>query len=364
VKQADTRTNCLTKVSQLKPFVESNISQLERVEKRFAFRCSQYYASLINWSDPKDPIRQLIIPNRGELQEWGTLDPSDEQRYTILPGLEHKYSPSVLLLVSNNCEGICRYCFRKQVFMKSPRHILQDIPGAMAYIQSHPEVNNVLLSGGDPLTLSTRKLETYTKALCEIDNVQVIRIGTKVPAFNPLRITQDPSLSELITRTCEMNRKVYVITHFSHPRELTDTTLEAIDILQKAGAILSSQTPLIRGINDNAEVLSELLQKLVHIGVIPYYIFKCRPALGNRPYVVSIEEGCDIISQIRSRTSGLAKRIRYIMSHATGKIEILGTSDEYVFFQYHSISRDRKAGGGVFVHLRDCEACWLSDYKT
>jgi len=153
---------------------------------------------------------------------------------------------------------------------------------------------------------------------------------------------------------------VYVITHFTHPRELTNAALGAITVLQNAGAILSNQAPLIRGINDNADILSELLEKLAHIGVIPYYIFQCRPALGNKPYVVPIKEGCDIIRQTRSQTSGLGKRIRYIMSHTSGKIEILGTSDKHIFFQYHSVPRDKKVGG-VFARSRNPKACWLSD---
>ena len=167
---------------------------------QFAFRSNSYYLSLIDWNDPDDPIRRIIVPHVRELESWGRLDPSDEKAYTIMPGLEHKYHSTVLLLVSNVCDGICRYCFRKRVFRDSDEECLHDIPAAMQYIKQHGEITNVLLTGGDPLALKTSKLENIIRQIRQIDHVSIIRIGTKIPVFNPYRIIDDPDLLKMIKK--------------------------------------------------------------------------------------------------------------------------------------------------------------------
>lgn len=151
------------------------------------------------------------------------------------------------------------------------------------------------------------------------------------------------------------------MTHFVHPRELTDVAVEGVNLLQKANAKLANQTPLTRGLNDDPKVLAELLARLSFIGVIPYYIFQCRPALGNKAYTVPIEQGYEIVRQAKSQVSGLAKRARYTMSHTSGKIEIVGKTKDKVYFRYHRAFRD-KDSGRFMVFKSNPNACWFDDY--
>jgi len=333
----------------------------KKVTDKFAFRSNDYYLSLIDWDDPDDPIRTIIIPHTRELDEWGRLDPSDKKAYTIMPGLEHKYNSVAVLLVSNVCDGICRYCFRKRVFIEPQKDYLRDLPAALKYIKGHREITNVLLTGGDPLVLTTSKLENIIRQLREIDHIRIIRIGTKTPAFNPYRIVDDPALLEMIKTYSTGPKKIYVMTHFVHPRELTDVAVKAVSLLQKAGAMIANQTPLTRGVNADPDVLAELLARLSFIGAVPYYIFQCRPALGNKAYTVPIEEGYEIVEQAKSRVSGLAKRVRYAMSHSSGKIEIVGKTEDFVYFKYHRAAND--ADSGRFLAFKsNPNACWLDDY--
>ncbi len=357
----DIKVSYVTDVGQLGRLSEQQRAALRTVTEHFAFRSNDYYLSLIDWDDSADPIRRVVVPNVEELEQWGRLDPSDEQTYTVMPGLEHKYNSTVLLLVSNVCDGICRYCFRKWVFVDSQRECLRDIAGALEYIWRHKEVTNVLLTGGDPLVLATSKLEEIIGRLREIEHVQIIRVGTKIPAFNPARIVEDASLAEMISRYSTAKKKIYVMTHFIHPRELTDLAVESVEILQRAGAMVANQMPLIRGVNDDAEVLAELLGKLSFIGAIPYYIFQCRPALGNKAYTVPIEQGYEIVERAKALVSGLAKRVRYVISHSTGKIEIVGKSDKFVFFKYHRAAEDEDSGR-FMVFTCNPGACWFDDY--
>jgi len=351
----------ITRVEHLEQLSEQDVAELKKVTDKFAFCSTDYYLSLIDWEDPDDPIRTIIIPHVRELDEWGRLDPSDEKAYTIMPGLEHKYNSTVLLLVSNVCDGICRYCFRKRVFMEPQKDFLRDLPGALQYIKEHHEVTHVLLTGGDPLVLTTSKLENIIRQLREIEHVQIIRIGTKIPAFNPQRIVGDPTLLEMIEKYSTERKKIYAMTHFVHPRELTDVSIESIHLLQKAGAMVANQTPLIRGLNDDPKVLAELLSKLSFIGAVPYYIFQCRPAIGNKAYTVPIEQGYEIVEQAKSRVSGLAKRARFVMSHSSSKIEIVGKTKDYVYFKYHRAAND--ADSGRFLSFKsNPDACWFDDY--
>jgi KamA family protein len=351
----------LTTIDQLEQLRPDERSTLEEVTEQFAFRSNEYYLSLIDWDDPDDPIRRLIIPDLQELDEWGRLDPSDEKSYSIMPGLEHKYNSTALLLVSNVCEGICRYCFRKRVFINPRSDYLQDTPAAMAYIREHEEITNVLLTGGDPLVLKPSKLDNIIGQLRDIEHVKIIRIGTRVPAFNPYRIINEPALPALIEKYSSDHNRMYVMTHFIHPRELTEPAVKALGLLQKAGAVIANQTPRIRGINDDPEVMAKLLARLSFIGAVPYYIFQCRPAMGNKLYTVPIEEGYEIVEQTKALVSGLAKRIRFVMSHSTGKIEIVGRTAEHVYFKYHRAADD--ADSGRFLVLEsNPEAYWLDDY--
>jgi len=351
-----------TRIEQLEQLSEQEKVELKKVTGKFAFRSNDYYLSLIDWDDPNDPIRTIIIPHIRELDTWGQLDPSDEKAYTIMPGLEHKYNSTAVFLVSNVCDGICRFCFRKRVFIEPQSDYLRDLPAALQYVKEHHEVTNVLLTGGDPLVLTTSKLENIIRQLREIEHVQIIRIGTKIPAFNPYRIVDDPALLEMIKTYSTGWKKIYVMTHFVHPKELTDIAIKAVHLLQKAGAMVANQTPLIRGLNDDPEVMAALLGQLSFIGATPYYIFQCRPAVGNKAYTVPIEQGYEIVEQAKSRVSGLAKRARYAMSHSTGKIEIIGKAKDFIYFRYHRAAKDEDSGR-FLAFKSNPNAYWLDDYE-
>ncbi len=355
------KTRYVDNIDQIDQLDAETKDRLRTVSERFAFRANDYYLSLIDWDDPEDPIRRIIVPHEDEMLKWGRLDPSSEDTYTIMPGLEHKYESTALLLVSNTCGGICRYCFRKRVFIDSQSTYLQDVPAAMDYIAQHSEITNVLLTGGDPLILPTPKLADIVRRLRAIDHVQIVRIGTRMPVFNPYRVLDDPSLLEMLETYSTQEKKMYVITHFVHARELTDVAIRAVHLMLKAGAIVANQTPLIAGLNDRPEVLAELLQRLSYVGAVPYYIFQCRPAVGNKAYTVPIEAGYEIVERAKSLVSGLAKRARYVMSHATGKIEVMGRTNQNVWFKYHRAASDTDSGR-CMVFRSNPDAYWLDDY--
>ena len=355
-----TKPKYLNHIEDIKQISPGERDQLAQVAKKYRFRTNEYYLSLIDWDDHDDPIRRLILPDPCELERWGNLDPSNEQSFTILPGLEHKYASTALLLVSNVCGGICRYCFRKRVFISSHGQILTDLPAALDYIEEHEEITNVLLTGGDPLVLATHKLAKYIKSLCQIDHVKIIRIGTKMPAFNPYRIIEDPVLLELIAEA-NSEKQVYIMTHFNHSRELTSVAVKAIKALHRAGAVLANQTPLIRGVNDDPQVMANLFRDLSFCGVPPYYVFQCRPASGNKDYAVPVEEGYYIFEQAKAQVSGLAKRAHFVMSHISGKIEILAVTNGHIYLKYHRAAEDEESGS-FMVFESNPDAYWLDDY--
>jgi lysine 2,3-aminomutase len=351
----------VTDIEQVTGLPAEERRSLQEVTQWFSFRASAYYLQLIDWHDPYDPLRRLIIPDTGELTAWGALDPSSEERYTVAPGVQHKYRQTALMLVSDMCGGFCRFCFRKRLFVDDDSEVAFDLAEGLEYIRNHPEITNVLVSGGDPLMLATPKLEAIVSALREIEHVRIIRIGSKLPAYNPRRITGDPALLKMVSRYSTPDRRIYIMTHFDHPREMTAVARDAVAHLQQSGAVLMNQTPLIRGVNDNPVVLAELFNELSYAGISPYYVFQCRPSVGNKIYTVPVEESFRIFEQARSRCSGLAKCARFVMSHASGKIEVAGTTADEIIFRYNQAA-DPDNIGRVMVYARNPRAYWLEDY--
>ena len=352
----------ITKLEKLSELSSKERYELQDVCMMHAFRTNDYYLSLIDWDDPVDPIRRLIVPDKAELEPWGRLDASNEKLYTRAPGLEHKYEHVAVLLVNDVCGGYCRFCFRKRIFMDNNNEVTRDVTEGLNYIREHKELNNILLTGGDPLVMSTGKLENIIRQLREIDHVHIIRIGTKIPAFNPFRILNDPSLPEMLAQYSTPEKKIYMMVHFNHHRELTDEAVRALHIIHKAGVVTANQTPIIRGINDSPEVLAELLDKLSFIGVSPYYIFQCRPTQGNKHLSVPVERAYEIHEQAKMKCSGLAKRSRYTMSHSLGKIEVLGLTEEHVFFKFHRAANPNDKAY-IVIFKRNPDAYWYDDYQ-
>ena len=359
--EKEKRVKYFTKVSKIDGLDDQEKSDLEEVEEKFVFRSNDYYNSLIDWDDPDDPIKKIVIPEMEELEQWGSLDASNEHKYTVANGLEHKYEDTALIIFNDICGAYCRFCFRKRLFIKGNDDTVRDLAGAIEYIKEHKEINNVLITGGDPLIASTSKIEPLIKSLREIEHVNIIRIGSKMLSFNPYRVLEDPSLLDMISKYSLPEKKIYIMNHFNHPRELTPQAIKAINLVMKAGAIVTNQTPMIKGVNDSAEVLKELFEKLSFIGVPPYYVFGCRPTEGNKTYTVPVEEAYEIFNKARTSVSGIAARARYSMSHASGKIEILGMTKEHIMFRYHRAA-NKENRGKTLVYKRNPEACWFDDY--
>ncbi|MFD3271600.1 KamA family radical SAM protein [Paenibacillus dendritiformis] len=349
----------VTDIEKITQIPETERKRLKQITEKFVFRVNDYYLNLIDWNDPDDPIRKLVIPNTGELQEYGRWDASDEDTNYVVPGCQHKYGTTALLIVSEVCGAYCRYCFRKRLFRNDVKEAMSDVNPGLAYIADHPEINNVLLTGGDSLILATPKLRMILERLRAIPHVQIIRLGSKMPVFNPMRIYEDDSLLETIREFSSADKRIYVMAHINHPREITAEAKRGFEALHQAGAIVVNQTPVLRGINDNADVLGELLDKLSWAGVTPYYFFINRPVAGNSEFVLPLKEVYRLVEEAKAKTSGLGKRVRLSMSHTSGKIEILAIEDGKAYLKYHQ-SRDNHYGRFMVLDCPD-DAAWFDD---
>ncbi|WP_332634115.1 KamA family radical SAM protein [Halalkalibacter flavus] len=346
-------------LDKIKEIPEEEKAKLKKITEKYVFRVNDYYLSLIDWSNPNDPIRKLVIPNEGELEEYGRWDASDEDTNYSVPGCQHKYATTALLIVSEVCGAYCRYCFRKRLFRNDVKEAMSDVEPGLKYIEEHPEINNVLLTGGDSLILATKKLRMIIERLRAIDHVKIIRLGSKMPVFNPMRIYEDEELLKLIREYSTAEKRIYVMAHINHPVEITEEAKRGFQALHDAGAIVVNQTPVLKGINDDPEVLAELLDKLSWAGVTPYYFFVNRPVAGNNDFVLTLKELYDIVEKAKAKTSGLGKRVRLSMSHTSGKIEILAIEDGKAYLKYHQ-SRDDEYGKFMVLDCPD-DAAWFDD---
>ncbi len=347
------------------PLAEEERLELEKVTERYPFFCTSYYLRLINFNDPADPLRRVVIPDPAELESWGRVDPSNEANYTVMEGVQHKYESTVLVLASDRCAGLCRYCFRKRLFLKGSEgrpERLRDVQALVRYLERNPRITNVILSGGDALMLSTPRLRELIQAVRRVPHVRFIRLGSRILSYWPERILNDPELLELLKNYSRPGKRIYLVSHFDHPRELTPEARKACDLLLKAGVQILNQCPLVAGVNDDPEILAELFRELASLGVSPYYVFQCRPTLGNKPYAVPIERGYRIFEAARGMVSGVAKRVRFVMSHAMGKLEIAGLTREWVIFKFHRAAREEDTGK-LLLYRRNSTAYWLDDYQ-
>jgi len=350
----------LKKYTSISPKEEKKLKQITAIHP---MQVTPYYLSLIDWSDPDDPIRKMVIPSLDELNLQGSYDTSGEAENTKLQGLQHKYSETALILATKRCATYCRYCFRKRlVGRRENKEIISDFKEALQYVINHTEINNVLISGGDPLVLPNEVIESFLRMLSEVYHLYFIRFGSKAPVTYPSRF-QDKKLLKILTEYSSPKRRLVVVTQFNHPREITNQSIEAVNNLIKSGVSVNNQTVLLRGVNDNSETLSELQNRLVSIGVNPYYVFQCRPVKRvKHHFQVPICKGVEIINEAKQHCNGLSKRFKYIMSHRSGKIEILGLLDGEIFFTYHQ-AKDRKKLGKIFKRPINEKAGWLDDFN-
>ncbi len=336
--------------------------KLEAILKIFPMRVTRYYLSLINWENyENDPIFKMAVPSIRETDLSGDLDTSGEHSNTKMRGLQHKYHATALVLTTQECAMYCRYCFRRRLVGKEAQEETADPASVAAYIISHPEINNVLLSGGDSFLMDNHAIEDYLDRLTKIDSLDLIRFGTRTPVTFPMRITSDPALLKLLGRY-NKEKQIVVVTHFNHPHEITPQSTEAVRLLREQGIIIRNQTVLLRGVNDDGKTLGKLLRKLTGIGVLPYYVFQCRPVKGVKSqFQVPFKRGYQIVEEAKAQQNGQGKAFRYVLSHPTGKIELIGpAADGNFLFKYHQAKYD-KDQGRIFELSLDDDQCWLGE---
>ncbi len=335
--------------------------RLRGVTKRHPMSVTPYYLSLIDWSDPHDPIRKMAIPSDGELSPIGSYDTSGERENMKLPGLQHKYAKTALMLVTNRCAVYCRYCFRKRLVGLPSEEILKRFEDAADYVAEHREINNVLLTGGDPLVLPTDAIAVFLESLHRIDHLDFIRIGTRVPVVLPDRILEDRGLRALLREYSSPDKRIYVVTQFNHPREITERSTLAVAALIRSGVMVSNQAVLLKGVNDDPDILAELQSRLVGIGVSPYYVFQCRPVKRVKSsFQIPLARAYRIVEEAKAQLDGHSKRFKFVMSHRTGKIEVVGIMNDYVYLRYHQ-AKDPDDIGRFFRRSLTPGAGWLDD---
>ena len=356
--------NSICDLDELEHYVDlpaKSRKKLERVVRVHPMRVSKYYMALINWSDPKDPIKKMAIPSIDELNLEGFYDTSGEAENTKMPGLQHKYWETALILATNRCATYCRHCFRKRLVGLPTEEIIKRFEDAADYVEKHDEINNVLISGGDPFVLPNEVIRRFLEVLTKIEHLDFIRFGSRVPVTFPSRIA-DPELLKILKSYSLSDKRLHVVTQFNHPREITSQSIGAVSKLVDSGVLLSNQTVLLKGVNDDPDILASLMNKLVGIGVTPYYVFQCRPVKRVKSHFqVPLCRGARIVEKAKAKCNGQSKRFKYIMSHRTGKIEILGIFDGKIFFKYHE-AKDRENLGLMFNLPADEKAAWLDDF--
>ena len=255
----------------------------------------------------------------------------------------------------------CRHCFRKRLVGLTEDEICSKIGEITSYILKHPEINNVLISGGDAFMNSNETISRYLSALCSIPHLDFIRFGTRTPVVLPQRITSDSELTDLL-RIYSQKKKIYVVTQFNHPKEITYESTAAVEALLTNGIPVRNQTVLLKGVNDDSSVLGQLLRQLTSIGVLPYYVFQCRPVTGvMNHFQVPLRRGYRIVQDASQMQNGQGKSFRFMMSHVSGKIEILGPLDgdhENMLFKYHQ-AKDPADAGRIFARKIAEDQCWL-----
>jgi len=269
----------------------------------FRVDITPYFISRIDPDDPDDPIRKQVIPTAGEIVDFtGMMEDSlAEDRHSPVPGLVHRYPDRVLMLVTTQCASYCRYCTRSRIVGDPSQTFSRaDFEAQIDYLKHTPQVRDVLLSGGDPLTLAPRLLEELLSRLREIEHIEIIRIGSRVPVFMPMRITDE------LTDMLQKYHPLWMNIHVNHPNEISTELAAAADKLSRAGIPLGNQSVLLAGVNDCVHIQRDLVQKLVRIRVRPYYLYQCDLVEGAGHFRTPVAKGIEIIEGLRGHTSGYA----------------------------------------------------------
>jgi lysine 2,3-aminomutase len=283
-----------------------DVRELQPVMAAYATAITPALAGLIDRSDPADPIARQFVPSPAErdVQPEELPDPIGDMTHEPVPGIVHRYPDRVLLKAVAVCPVYCRFCFRREMVGPEKQGNLSqaELDGALAYIRTHPEIWEVIITGGDPFMLSARRAEALTRELEAIPHVKVIRWHTRMPVADPERIS-----NEFVSAIRSIRKAVYVAVHCNHARELTDAARDALARMADAGIVLLSQTVLLKGVNDTVDTLADLMRGLVEARVKPYYLHHADLAPGTSHFRTTIEEGQALVRALRDRVSGLAQ---------------------------------------------------------
>ena len=345
--------NRLSSIEELRRYIRltpAEVRGIKMAQGRFPVGITPYWASLIDPSNPRCPLRMQVVPTAKEhlVSKHEMVDPLAEDSNSPVPGIVHRYPDRVLLLPLNMCAAYCRYCTRSRwvgdenEMMLGPR-----LDPAIDYLRRNKQIRDVLISGGDPLLFSDGRLDELLGRLRSIKHIEFIRIGTRVPVFLPMRIT-----TELI----QMMRKhhpVWISIHFNHPKEITPEVRQACNMLADGGFPLGSQSVLLAGINDDPAVFKKLFHELLKIRVRPYYIYQCDPVTGTSHFRTPVSKGVEIIEALRGHTTGYAVPTfvvdapggggkvpiapNYVMEHAEGVLKLRNYAGQQ--YTYHEESR-------------------------
>ncbi len=300
--QLSHRLNTVEEIEKVIPLTESERKALQ-TQGLFRVDVTPYFISLIDPNDPDDPTRLQIIPRSEEMQAFTAMmeDSLAEDRHSPVPGLVHRYPDRVLMLVTTQCASYCRYCTRSRI-VGDPGQTFsqQDFDLQIEYLKRTPQVRDVLLSGGDPLVLAPKILEQILSRLREIPHIEIIRIGSRVPVFMPMRVTQ-----ELVDMLAKYH-PLWMNIHVNHPNEISLELEQACDRLTKAGIPLGNQSVLLAGVNDNVHIQRKLVHDLVRIRVRPYYLYQCDLVEGAGHFRTPVAKGVEIMEGLRGHTSGYA----------------------------------------------------------
>ncbi len=300
--QLSQRLNTVEDFEKLFPLTESERKALS-TPGLFRVDITPYYASLINPDDPADPIRKQVLPTAGEVAPFtGMMEDSlAEDRHSPVPGLVHRYPDRVLMLVTTQCASYCRYCTRSRIVGDpSATFSRQEFEMQIEYLRRTPQVRDVLLSGGDPLILAPKLLEELLTRLREIPHIEIVRIGSRVPVFMPMRVTDE------LCAMLEQFHPLWLNIHVNHPNEITAELAQAADRLSRAGIPLGNQAVLLAGVNDCVHIQRKLVQDLLRIRVRPYYLYQCDLVEGAGHFRTPVAKGIEIIEGLRGHTSGFA----------------------------------------------------------
>lgn len=337
--------NSINTIEHLREYVSVE-QDLSQVVQTYAFTVTPYYASLMDPINEICPIRKQAVPSKSELKhEYGEKDPLLETQSSPRPLIIHIYPGRVAFLVNGSCAMYCRHCLRKYtVKAHSSHYTIEEIKNAISYIKEHPEIRDVLLTGGDPLMLPDEKLDWVLNELRNIPHVEIIRIGTRMLCTLPQRVTD--SLCGIIKKY----HPVWLNTQFNHEKELTPEVETAVKKLLDSGVPIGNQSVLLKGVNDTPNIMKKLVQRLVYLRIRPYYIYQAQNLRGTTHFITPIETGIQIMKYLRGYTSGICEP-KYVLDTPYGKVPInpvyalgregdnylLRTYDDHIWREYNPI---------------------------